>query len=148
MASVVGSLFAVYGNAWSADLVAVVDLEFIRPTDQTAAVLCMGDKESDCVVWATHNLYRAKIKKVVVGEKPRKTPLVLFGKHALKEKDFRNVTVTMDKLETKTEADPQYVVRGWAEERKFFCFPRFPDETDGFELKKEGEQSQTCYEVE
>jgi hypothetical protein len=34
--------------------------EFIRTTDKTAAVMCFGDREEDCGVWATLYLYEAR----------------------------------------------------------------------------------------
>ena len=43
--------------AAAGDLVAIVDLEFIRATDKPAAVMCFGDRDEDCHVWATLNVY-------------------------------------------------------------------------------------------
>ena len=146
LAGVLSAFLAAHSHAADADLVATVDLKFIRATDETASVMCFGDKEDDCAVWATLNLYRARIRKVHFGTESRKTILVYFGKHALKKMDFRGVTVNMSKLESKSESDPQYRIWDWADERQLFCFPRSQDEKEGWELKKEGEQSLTCYD--
>ncbi|WP_129775207.1 hypothetical protein [Peristeroidobacter soli] len=47
---------AIANAASRVDLVAIVDLKFLESTDQPAAVMCFGDKDEDCVLWATHNL--------------------------------------------------------------------------------------------
>lgn len=147
-----GSLLAllglsVFNVAWATDLVAIVDLKFLRETDQTAAVLCFGDKDEDCVPWATHNLYRATIRKVIHGEESRKTVLVLFGRHAMKKISMRGVIATLSRLEPKNDTGAEYRVAEWGDKREFFCFRRWPDDTQGFELKADGEDSLTCYDA-
>jgi hypothetical protein len=82
------TLLTLSGVAAASDLVAIVDLEFIRATDQPAAYLCFGDRDEDCGVWATFNVYKARIRKVISGTEPRKTMLVIYGRHALAHKDF------------------------------------------------------------
>ena len=103
----------IHATASAADLVALVDLEFLRETDKTAAVMCFGDSEEDCGVWATFYLYKAKIRKIITGTEPRKTVLVLYGHHALLKKDFRGVLASMIKLESKDEKEPQYQITSW-----------------------------------
>jgi hypothetical protein len=148
LAGALSALVAARSHAADVDLVATVDLKFIRATDETASVMCSGDKEDNCAVWATLNIYQARIRKLHFGTESRKTVLVYFGKHALKEMDFRRLTVTMSKLESKSESDPQYRIWDWADKRKLFCFPRRQDENEGLELKRDGEQSLTCYDDE
>ena len=146
-ASVAIAAIGIQSAASGADLVAVVDLKFVKATDQPASLMCFGDRNEDCAVWATLNVYRARVRKVLMGAEPRRTFFVLFGKHALKEIDFRNVPVIMNKIEAKTGKDPQYQILDWAEELKVFCFPKREDDKSGFELKKDGEQPLTCYDA-
>lgn len=129
------------------DLVAIVDLKFIKDTDLPAMIMCFGDKEEDCGVWATHNLYKATVRKVISGSESRKTVLVLFGRHALKNIDLPRTIATMRRLEPNHESGAEYRIVERGEKREFFCFQRREDDTGGFELKAEGEESQTCYDV-
>lgn len=146
VASVAMIAFALHATASAADLVALVDLEFIRTTDQAAAVMCFGDREEDCGVWATFYLYKAKIRKIISGTESRKTVLVLYGRHALSKKDFRGVLASMVKIEAKDEKEPQYRITSWGEKRELVCFPRREDDQAGLEVK-EGEDSFTCYSL-
>lgn len=128
------------------ELVAIVDLKFIKATDRAASVMCFGEKEEDCGVWATHNLYKATIRKIISGSESRKTLLVLFGRHALAEMDLRRVIARMRPLEPGDEYGAQYQIFESGEKRELFCFRRWQDETGGLELKAQDEQSQTCYD--
>jgi hypothetical protein len=142
------TLLTLQNVAWAGDLVAIVDLKFIRATDQPAMIMCLGDRDEDCVVWATLNLYKARIRKVISGTESRKTMFVTFGRHALMEKDLRGVIATMNKREAKEPSDPQYQIVEWGYEREMVCFRRRKDDTAGFELKEEGEEPLTCYDKE
>lgn len=147
-----GSLLAllglsVFNVAWATDVVAIVDLKFLKETDQTAAVLCFGDKDEDCVPWATHNLYRATIRKIIHGKESRKSMLVLFGRHAMKKINMRGVIATLSRLETTDDTGAEYRVAELGDEREFYCFRRWPDDTQGFELKGSGDESLTCYDA-
>jgi hypothetical protein len=53
MATTAAVALAFHTTVSGTDLVALVDLEFIRKTDKTAAVMCFGDTEDSCGVWAT-----------------------------------------------------------------------------------------------
>lgn len=147
-----GSLLAllslsVFNLACATDLVAIVDLKFLKETDKTAAVMCFGDKDEDCAVWATHNLYRATIRKVIHGKESRKTMLVLYGRHAMKKTNMRGVIATLSRLEPTDDTGAEYRVAEVGEEREFFCFRRWPEDTQGFELKGADDESLTCYDA-
>lgn len=147
-----GSLLAVVSLsvlnlACATDLVAIVDLKFLKETDKTATVLCLGDKDEDCVPWGTHNLYRATIRKVIHGKESRKSMLVLFGRHAMKKVNMRGVIATLNRLETADDTGAEYRVAELGDEREFYCFRRWPDDTQGFELKGSGDESLTCYDA-
>jgi hypothetical protein len=129
------------------DLVAIADLEFIRATDQPAVYLCLGERDEDCSVWGTFNVYKARIRKVISGTESRKTLLVRYGRHALAHKNFRGIIATLNKLEPKDPPDPEYQVVQWGEKRQLFCFDRRDDDVHGYELKKDGEDPDTCYDA-
>ena len=48
---------------WADDLVALVDLKFLEATDKTAEVMCFGEGDSDCGVWATFYWVRCRFKR-------------------------------------------------------------------------------------
>jgi hypothetical protein len=106
--------------------------------------MCFGDTEDSCGVWATFYLYKARIRRVISGTEPRKTVLVLYGRHALLEKDFRRVYASMIKLEANDENDPQYQITSWGAKREVVCFPRREDDREGLGVGN-GEDSSTCY---
>lgn len=147
MASTAAVALALHSTVSAADLVALVDLEFIRKTDKTAAVMCFGDTEDSCGVWATFYLYKARIRRVISGTELRKTVLVLYGRHSLLEKDFRGVHASMIKLEENDEKEPQYQITSWGAKRELVCFPRREDDEEGLEVR-DGEDSSTCYSLE
>lgn len=142
--SIALALPMMHATAEASDLVAIVDLEFIRETDRPAAVMCFGEREEDCHVWATLNLYKAKVRRVISGTESRKAVLVLFGRHALKKGNFRGVIATMNRLEATRASDPQYQMTEWGEKRELYCFPRREDDT-GLELKEDDDERHTCY---
>jgi hypothetical protein len=148
IATLAFTLLSFRNVAWAGDLVAIVDLEFIRATDQPAVIMCYGDEDENCGVWATLNLYRARIHKVIEGTESRESMLVMFGRHALGHEDLPAIIATMNKLEVKEAADPEYQIVSWGDKREMFCLPRREDDTEEFELRKDGEESLTCYDAE
>lgn len=104
------------------DLVAEVDLEFIRETDDVAAVMCMGDSDDDCFPWAHHYLWRARIRRILGGEETQRTFLVLYGRHALSKKDLPRRIVVMKRLEDDSPAQARYQIKDMAYEVKLTCF--------------------------
>jgi hypothetical protein len=127
------------------DLVAIVDLKFLEETDLTAAVICF--EEDQCDVWATHYLWEARVRKVISGTEPDKRFLVLFGAHALKQQDFRNVLATMKKLEPGAYANARYQIQDWGEQRELVCFDSSAVPNAPLELEEGGSESQRCFDV-
>jgi hypothetical protein len=74
--------------------------------------------------------------------------LVAFGRHALGDHDLPRMVAIMKKLDAESPNDPLYRIVGSGDKREMYCFPRAEDDTEGFELKKDGEQSLTCYDEE
>lgn len=52
------------------EIVAIVDLEFVEETETVAAVLCMGDEETDCDPWAHYYVFEATPIRVLRGSLP------------------------------------------------------------------------------
>jgi hypothetical protein len=140
MASVLGA-----SDVRAEDLVAVVDLKFLEETELTAAVICFG--EDECDVWATHYLWEARVRKVISGTEPDKRFLVLFGAHALKQQDFRNVLATMKRLEPGAYPNARYQIQQWGEQRELVCFASSAAPNAPLELKEGGAESQRCFDV-
>ncbi len=122
-------VFASYASA--DEIVAVLDLKFIEETDKVAALMCFGENNEDCDVWAMHYLFEAKVDKVISGELPEKRFPVLYGRHAMKKENYRNVVVMLKRLDAAEESDPQYRILQWGEKRDMYCFDqRFDVETE------------------
>ena len=88
------------------EIVAILDLKFIEDTGDTATIICFGENNEDCGVWATDYLFEAKVDKVISGELSDDRFLVLFGKHALKKKSFRNVIALLKKRKVDDPSEP------------------------------------------
>jgi hypothetical protein len=126
------------------ELVAVVDLKFLRETDETAAVLCLGEEESDCGVWATHYLWRATVRKVYAGAEVERHFLVLYGRHALRKKDIREMTVVMKRLKENAPFGARYQVVDLGIRQKLLCFRHPLQREDVQTLSKPGADPLSC----
>lgn len=80
------------------DLVAVVDLKYLRETEQVTAIMCYGDSPGDCHPWAHGLLFEARVRKIIHGQVAKKKFLVLYGRHAMRKQDLRGVTGRFSKL--------------------------------------------------
>ena len=85
---------------------ALVDLKFIKNTEITSQVMCFG--EDECFTWGTFYLYEAHVRRVIDGYLEEENFRVIFGRHALMEKDFPNVLATLTPLEPGHEEDAKY----------------------------------------
>ena len=117
-------LVATSPSAHAEDIVAILDLEFIEDTGETAAVLCLGDDDSDCVPWATFYVFEATPLRVIKGELPEEPFAVLFGRHALKKQDFYDVVAMIEHLEDADPDRPQYQILKRGERLSMYCFDR------------------------
>jgi hypothetical protein len=125
------------------EIVAVLDMKFIKDTGETAVTLCFDHDEEDCVQWATFNLYEAKVKKVLSGELPSKKIKVIYGRHALMPKRFSNVAVVLVPLKDHKEAE--YQIQEWGELRKMYCF-KGNDRQPKNVSDENSEQQLKCYD--
>jgi hypothetical protein len=127
------------------DLVAVVDLEFLKETDQVAGYLCLG--EDNCFPWAHHYLWEAKIRKVISGTESEERFLVVFGAHALKKQDLQNIAAIMKKLEPGAYGDARYQILEWGDERQLVCFDSSNAPQAPLKLTVRSDILQGCYET-
>jgi hypothetical protein len=132
-------------HLYAEDIVAILDMKFVKDTKETATLLCFGDNEEDCAQWATFYLYDAKVKKVLSGELPSKKIKVIYGRHALMPKNFKNVAVVMTPLQDHKEAE--YQIKEWGELKEMYCF-KSNDNQPGNVIDGNQRQPQTCYENE
>lgn len=100
-------LFQAYSTE-AEEIKALIDLEFIEDTEITSGVLCYD--EENCHPWSTYYLFSAHVLKVVTGQLPEDGFKVIFGRHALQEKDFPNVLATMEILEPANEFYASYKI--------------------------------------
>lgn len=141
LAAFVTALASQHGIARASDFIAVVDLEFVEATDKPASVMCFGEGDSECAVWATLNLYKAEVRKVISGTEARKTMFVLFGRHALKKGDLPGVVASMNRLEAASEDDPRYQIFELGRKRQLVCFSGSNDDPKAIELRERDEDS-------
>ena len=141
------ALFCLLGasDVHAEDLVAIVDLKFLEETDVTAAVLCFG--ENECDVWATHYLWEARVRELISGTEPDERFLVLFGVHALKKQNLRNVLATMKKLEPGAYGNARYQIQDWGQRRELLCFASFAAPNAPLDLKDGDAEPQKCFET-
>ena len=141
-------LLAVSVRISAEEIVAVLDLKFIEETDKTAVVMCYGNDDDDCGVWAVHYMFEAKVDKVISGNLPDKRFLVLFGKHALARKNIRNVVALLKKLDVDDPDEPQYQITQWGERRKMYCFDRREDDETEVGVEVNGKYQLNGYDPE
>ncbi|MGN0921732.1 MAG: hypothetical protein ACI4NJ_08445 [Cellvibrio sp.] len=129
----------------SEELIAKLDLKFIKDTGKTAGVMCYGDNEADCHTWATFYLYEAKVKKVVSGSLPENKFTVIYGRHALRKNNHKGVVVRLNKL--LPDADAQYQISEFGQNYELVCFQS--DESKNFSAGLElGNEKLKCAEKE
>ena len=107
-------------NVCGENVVAVLNMYFVKDTEERAAEICFEQSERNCMTWATFYLYEAEVKKILHGELPSRKIKVIYGRHALLKKDFKGEVVVLRKLPDHDEADYQVVERGVRGEE--FCF--------------------------
>lgn len=106
--------------SFAKEIVAVLDLKFEKETEDVAAWMCYGDNEDDCHPWAYFYVFNAKVKEVVSGQLKEKRIKVIFGRHALKKGNYKNVIAKLSKLTESTEAE--YQIQEWGAKKNMYCF--------------------------
>jgi hypothetical protein len=104
---------------------AIVDLKYLKTTHLVAATLCLGEGEDDCVEYAKHYLWQAKVKRIVSGKETRKRFLVLYGRHGLLKKNLRNVAVVLSATDAEMKAAyplASYQITAFGAETSLICF--------------------------
>ena len=128
---------------YSQDLVAILDLEFVKETNDAAAWMCYGENDNDCHPWAYLYVFDAKVKKVISGDLTEKKIRVLFGRHALKQGRHKNVIATLSKLDKNSEAE--YQILEWGTKREMYCFSGEGNKMYNVRLESSGIDLK-CYE--
>lgn len=106
--------------SFATEIVAVLDLKFEKETEDVAAWMCYGENEDDCHPWAYFYVFNAKVKEVVSGKLEEKQIKVIFGRHALKKGNHKNVIAKLSKL---TESkDAEYQIQEWGTKKNMYCF--------------------------
>ena len=147
--SLIATLLLALGSPVFADqvdeFVAVVDLKFLKETEQVTSVLCIGDDH--CGPWSHGYLFEARVKRVVYGEPTKKKFLVIYGRHAMPQADQRGVVGRFSKLIDGTDgADYQLV--GTASRGQLSCFAWYGLDGGGpAEVPKAGELLR-CFDPE
>lgn len=106
------ALLGLSGLARAQELIAELDLKFVRETRQVVALMCLDD---DCVPSAYGYVFEARVKRRIFGAAPEGRFTVLYGHHALPTKNFAGVVARVNKLEKKVEgaaAQSQRLVQG------------------------------------
>lgn len=126
------------------EIIAVVDLKFLRDTGEVSSTLCFdeGSEKQNCATWATFYLFDASVKKVVSGELSARKFRVLYGVHALKKGNIKNMVAKLRPLPPEHETD--YQIIGWGEKRELYCFEAEENEAYNTNIKSEGANMQ-CY---
>ena len=133
-------------TASAEEIVAILDLKFVEETDLTAAVMCYGDDEDDCHPWAVHYLFEAKVDKVISGNLPEKRFLVLYGSHALKKKNFRNIIALLKERDANGPGEARYRIAQWGEKRSMYCFDKMQGDDTEIDVARNGQSELNCYD--
>lgn len=132
-------------NVNAEDLIAVLNLKFIKDTGNPATFICFDEAGEECEPYSTFYLYEAKIKKVLSGEFSSKKFKVIYGRHALVQKNLKNVVASLSKLEDYQEAEFQIIE--WGEFREMYCFRGKYSQPYNISDVKRGQRLK-CYEEE
>lgn len=135
-------------SAAAEEIVAILDLKFIEETDKTASVLCLGENDDDCFEWAVHYIFEAKVDKIISGDLPDERFRVLFGSHALKKKNFRNIIALLKEREADDPDEPRYRISQWGEKRTMYCFDYWKDDDTETGVLRNDQFELNCYDQE
>jgi hypothetical protein len=110
------------------ELVAVVDLKFLKATELVVVVTCLV--EDECYPTAYGNLFEAQLRKKISGEWPKKKFLVIYGAYARKGEILRGVTGRFSALTDGIEG-AKYQIVDTAVDGDLACFDWNGADSDG-----------------
>ena len=143
-AAFVSSTLSLSSQVAAEEIVAVLDLKFIENTGEPGGYLCFDDDE--CGVWAVFYLFEASVDRVISGELPEKKFLVLYARHALREKNFRNIIALLKKREPDDFSEASYQITQWGQKRDLYCFNRRDDEEVETDVILNDQYPLNCYD--
>ena len=126
------------------EIVAILDLKFIENTGEPGGYICFDDDE--CDVWAVFYLFEASVDEVISGDLPDKKFLVLYARHALREKNFRNVVALLKEREPDEFSAAKYQIAHTGQEREMYCFTRREDEEVDTDVILNDQHPLNCYD--
>ncbi|WP_339899708.1 hypothetical protein [uncultured Gilvimarinus sp.] len=132
-------------NAFAVEVIAVVDLKFLKDTGETASTLCFKEETEteSCATWATFYLFEARVKTVVHGEPISRKFKVWFGQHALKKGNIQKVVAKLKPLPAEHEASYQITALG--ERQELYCFHVNEDRQSNVRIEPRSVEMR-CYE--
>lgn len=125
------------------EIVAVLDLKFEKETDDVAAWMCYGENEDDCDPWAYFYVFNANVKEVISGKLKEKQIKVIFGRHALKKGNHKNVIAKLSKLAEPKNAE--YQIQEWGIKKNMYCFSHESNKLYNVRLES-SKADLVCYE--
>ena len=128
-------------------IIAVIDLKFIRDTGEAAALMCFGDEDSDCTVWATHHLWEARVREVLAGVETKRKFNVLYGLHALSTRSKRRVTAVLQKLRPDDPTGARYQILAIGRRQELLCFDRAVAVAGAKILSAQSEHPMSCLDT-
>lgn len=134
--------------AFAEETIAVLDLRFIEDTGDTAGVLCFGEDETDCAQWSTYYLFEATPRRVISGELPEEPFLVLFGRHALKKRNLKNVAARLEERDDVESGEARYRITEWGRRLSMYCFARREGDEAGLAVELNDKRQLTCFDTE
>jgi ketosteroid isomerase-like protein len=130
----VAGLLLLFGSsaclAQTEELVAVVDLKFLKTTEQVVVITCWGHGDDECYPSAYGSLYEAQLRRVISGEWPKRKFLVIYGGGGRKGEILRGVIGKFSALTDGTEG-AKYQIVDTAVDGDLACFDWNGADSDG-----------------
>lgn len=138
------SWLALSGVTRGEELIAIVDLKYLKETEQVVATMCIGE---ECFPWAHGYLFEARVRKVINGDLPEGANqakfLVLYGHHAMRTADVRGVVAKLRKLTDGIDG-AQYQIADTGTDGGKYCF-RWYSSDDEAPAENHGGQLLRCF---
>lgn len=144
LTAVLASAMLISPRLCAEEIVAILDLKFIENTGEPGGYICFDDDE--CGVWAVFYLFEASVDEVISGDLPEKKFLVLYARHALREKNFRNVVALLKEREPDDISAAKYQITHTGQVREMYCFTRRDDEEVDTDVVLNDQHSLNCYD--